>query len=195
MTTPPLFITGNAHKAEQFERLLGFDIAHQKLDLDEIQSADPEEVIEHKVRQAYDMVKRPVFVDDFSFWFDELDGLPGPFIKYFVQRDTSLEKLCRLADGLATRRVTARAYFGYYDGAEVTILYGELKGTITMHPQGTADYAIATDFVFAVDGYGGRTRAELSREEYDEVYRIVRAVDEVSSFLRKPNNKYIEGAT
>ena len=66
----PVFITGNAHKAKQMEKMLGIPFDHQKIDLDEIQSKDPAEVIEHKVRQAYEIIKRPVFVDDFSFWFD-----------------------------------------------------------------------------------------------------------------------------
>lgn len=183
MRQPPVFITGNTHKAEHIQKLLGIPLEHQALDLDEIQSIHPEEVIEHKVRQAYEAVNRPVFVDDFSFWFDELDGLPGPFIKFFIGSQEKLEKLCRLADGLSSRRVTARAYFGYYDGEEVTILYGEIKGFITQHPRGDADYAIATDFVFAVDGYDGKTRGELSHEDYDEVYSAVRAVDRVRSFL------------
>lgn len=183
MTVTPVFITGNQHKADHFRRLLGLPFDHQSLDLEEIQSTRPEKVIEHKVRRAYEVIGRPVFVDDFSFWFDELDGLPGPFIKYFIGTPEKLEKLCRLADGLASRRVTARAYFGYYDGDKVTIIYGELKGTITEHPQGDASYAIATDFVFAVDGYEGKTRGELGEAEYDEVYRKVRATDEVRAFL------------
>ena len=179
----PLFITGNTHKAEHMQRLIGVEIEHRKLDLEEIQSAKPEEIIEHKVRQAFDIVQRPVFVDDFSLWFDELDGMPGPFIKYFVGSPEKLEKLCRMADGLASRRATARAYFGYFDGEELRIIYGELKGVITQHPQGDAEYAFASDFVFAVDGYGGRTRAELRKPEYDEVYRRVRAIDEIARFL------------
>lgn len=165
------------------EKLLGIAIDHQKIDVDEIQSLNPEEVIEHKVRQAYSVARKPVFVDDFSFWFDDLDGLPGPFIKYFIQADGSLEKLCRLADSLPSRRVTARAYFGYFDGKYVRIIHGELNGEITDHPKGQASYAIGTDFVFAVDGYSGKTRAELSIEMYEEVYSKVRAVDQIVNFL------------
>lgn len=179
----PLFITGNTHKAHHMKNLLGVPIDFQKLELMEIQSKNPEEIIERKVRQAYDIVQRPVFVDDFSWWFDDLDGLPGPFVKYFVEAKNGQEKLCRLADGLTNRRATARAYFGYYDGNEVNILFGEIKGEVVDHPRGEAEYAFATDFIFAVDGYGGRTRGELSREEYDEVYGAVRAVDKIREFL------------
>ncbi len=178
----PVFITGNAYKAEHFQRLCDVQFDHQKLDLDEIQSRDSVEIIEHKVKQAYDIIERPVFVDDFSFWFDELNGMPGPFIKFFEGSDAALEKLCRLADGLESRRVTARAYFGYFDGEELKIIHGELRGEIVQHPRGTR--GVGTDFVFAIDGYGGKTRAELSLKEFDAVYAKVRAVNEINAFLR-----------
>lgn len=179
----PLFVTGNKNKAAHISNLLGVTIDHQKLDVDEIQAKNPEDVIRHKVMQAYEIVKRPVFVDDFSVWLDELDGLPGPFIKYFIEAENGLENLCRMADSLPSRRATARAYFGYYDGQNITILHGELKGEIAQHPRGNADYAYGSDPIFIADGYGGRTRAELTRAEYDEAYREVRAIDKVRDFL------------
>lgn len=181
----PLFVTGNQHKAEHISNLLGIDLEHKSLELDEIQSKSPEVVIEHKVRQAYEIAQRPVFVDDFSLWLDELDGLPGPLIKFFVDAENGLENICRMADGLRSRRATARAYFGYFDGTKLTIIYGEIKGVISKEPAGNADYAFGSDPVFAVDGYRGRTRAELSRAEYDEVYANVRAIDKVREFLHE----------
>mgnify|MGYP003619857813 CR=1 FL=1 len=48
----PLFITGNQDKADYLARILGIELQHQKLDLDEIQSTSLEEIVEHKVRQA-----------------------------------------------------------------------------------------------------------------------------------------------
>lgn len=179
----PLFVTGNANKAAHMSNLLGVAIDHQKLDVGEIQARTSDEVIEHKVKQAYKIVKRPLFVDDFSLWVDELNGLPGPFIKYFIETEDGLEKICRMVDGLSSRRATARAYFGYYDGRELTIIYGEVRGDIANGPRGDATWAFGSDPVFCVDGYGGRTRSEMSRDEYDEVFRQVRAIDRVRKFL------------
>lgn len=42
----PVFITGNQSKAYYLARVLGVELEHQKIDLDEIQSADPYEVTE-----------------------------------------------------------------------------------------------------------------------------------------------------
>ncbi len=179
------FITGNPHKAAHFSTQIGFEVPHLKLDLEEIQSKNPEEVIEHKVRQAYAIIKKPVLVDDFSAWFDDYSGLPGPFIKYFVEADDGLEKLCRIADTLPTRRMTQRGYIGYFNGEELRIFHGELHGEVVDHPRVPNNEAgsYGADPIFAVDGFSGRSRAELTADEYQAVYRQVRGIDELRAFL------------
>ena len=178
-----IFITGNQDKADHLRRLLGIVIEHQKIDLDEIQSADSRDIIRHKVYQAYEILKSPVLVDDVSMGLDSLGGLPGPFIKYFVTAENGLKNLCRMADGLANRRATARAYFGLYDGQNVTLLFGEIHGEIAQHPKGDGGFAYGWDKVFCPDGYGGRTRAELTQSEYDEVYQTIRPIEELRKIL------------
>lgn len=182
----PIFITGNPDKAAHFSELIGFEIDHQKLDLVEMQSTDPEEIIEHKVRQAYEILKRPVLVDDFSAGFDDWGGLPGPFIKYFIDAtDDGLERLCRMADSLPTRRMTQRAYIGYYDGTIMRIFHGELRGEVVDYPRVAhpETRAYGSDPIFAPDGYGGLTRAELTPTEYADMYSIIRPIAQVRQFL------------
>jgi hypothetical protein len=48
-----VFITGNQKKADYLAKYLGFPIEHIKVDLDELQSLDLREIVEHKVKQAY----------------------------------------------------------------------------------------------------------------------------------------------
>jgi inosine triphosphate pyrophosphatase len=79
------FITGNQKKADYLARYLGFRIEHIKLDLEEIQSMELQEIVEHKVKQAYEKIKKPVIVEDASLEFTALGKLPGPFIKFFIE--------------------------------------------------------------------------------------------------------------
>ena len=58
------FITGNQKKADYLAQYLRLNIEHVKLDLDEIQSLDLREIVEHKVKQAYEKIKKPVIVED-----------------------------------------------------------------------------------------------------------------------------------
>lgn len=177
------FITGNQDKADNLSRLLGVPLAHKNIELDELQSLNMDEVIGHKAKEAYRALHAAVLVDDVSMWFDELDGLPGPFIKFFVGAKNGAENLCRMADGLPSRRATARAYFGLYDGTKMTILHGEIHGKIAEHPLGTNGFSYGWDSIFCPDGYGGRTRAELNQDEYDEVYRAIRPIKELCEIL------------
>ena len=181
------FITGNQHKADNLSRLLGFPLDHVKLDLDEIQSTKLEEIVESKARQAYDIVKRPVIVDDVGLGFTALDGLPGPFVKFFVEAGP--EKLCRMLDGFDDRSAVGSAGIGYCDDSGFVYFEGSIQGTIADHPRGDGGFgSFGWDVIFEPEGYGGRTRAELTQEEYDEVYRKIRPITELKQFLESRTN-------
>jgi inosine/xanthosine triphosphate pyrophosphatase family protein len=47
------FITGNLHKWEEANAIVGGNLEMLKLDLEEIQSVDIVEVINHKAKSAY----------------------------------------------------------------------------------------------------------------------------------------------
>jgi non-canonical purine NTP pyrophosphatase (RdgB/HAM1 family) len=177
----PLFITGNQNKADYLAKTLGIKLEHQKVELDEIQSADPFEIIEHKVRQAYTIIKKPVLVEDVSLAFNALDGLPGPFIKFFVDAENGLENLCRMLDGFDDRSAYGSVLYGYYDGQELKFIDGRLRGTIAKHPRGEGGYG--WDKIFEPEGYGELTRAELSPELDLESYNKLRDFNTLREFL------------
>lgn len=179
----PLFITGNQNKADYLAKLLDLPLEHQKIDLDEIQSVSLEEVVKHKVRQAYEIAKRPVLVEDVALSFEALGGLPGPFVKFFVEAPNGLELLCRMLDGFDDRTATASCVFGYDDGQTVELLRSDLRGKIADHPRGEGGFG--WDKIFCPDGYGGRTRAELSTEEDHATYVATKPITELRAFLQK----------
>src|SRR4051812_14530565 len=108
------FITGNQGKADFLAQHVDYPIRHQKVDLDEIQSLDLNEIAKHKAEQAFQIVKSPVLVEDVSLVFNALDSLPGPFIKWF-EIVLGLEKLCNLLDG-KDRSANAKVCMVFYDG-------------------------------------------------------------------------------
>lgn len=177
----PIFITGNQNKADYLAKTLGIELEHQKLELDEIQSANPFEIIEHKVRQAYALIQKPVLVEDVSLAFNALNGLPGPFIKFFVEADNGLDNLCRMLDGFNDRSAYGTVIYGFFDGQELKFIQGRLNGTVATHPRGEGGYG--WDKIFEPEGYGGLTRAELSTELDIESYNKLRDFDTLREFL------------
>ncbi len=179
----PVFITGNQNKADYLAKTLGIELEHQKIDLDEIQSVNPLEIVEHKVRQAYDMIQKPVLVEDVSLVFNALNGLPGPFIKFFVEAENGLENLCRMLDGFEDRSAFASVVYGYFDGETLEIIPGKMDGMIATSPRGEGGYG--WDKIFEPEGYDGLTRAELSPEKDIESYNKLRDFDGLRTFLRE----------
>lgn len=177
----PIFITGNQNKADYLARLLGIELEHRKIELDEIQSVNLDEVVSHKVKQAYEIAGCPVLVEDVSLSFNALGGLPGPFIKFFVEAEDGLENLCRMLDGFGDRTAHGECVYGYYDGERLELLRGEIKGVIAMHPRGEAGFG--WDKIFCPEGYKHKTRAELQSDQHDAVYQTIKPIAKLRDLL------------
>ncbi len=154
------FITGNMGKVKEVSHYLGIPLDHQKIDLDEIQSLDIEEVVKDKATRAYEKVGKPVLVEDNSFVFHALGKLPGPLIKWFLG-ELKNEGLCRLVDG-KDRSCTATVCYGFHDGKEIHLFSGSMAGTVAQSPRG--DNSFGWSPVFIPEGYD-KTYAELSDDE------------------------------
>ena len=87
-TSSVFLVTGNAGKLAEWHRLLPPNTTIESVDVDlpEIQSMDPEEIVADKAKRAFAVVGKPVVVEDVSAGLEALNGLPGPFIKFFLKR-------------------------------------------------------------------------------------------------------------
>lgn len=176
-----VFVTGNPEKAFNFSKHMGTEIPHVAVELDEIQTLDVELLVEHKARQAYEQIGKPVLVEDVIFVCNALGNLPGPFIKFFVAAPTFPESMCRQLDGFLDRSAYVTCTYGYFDGESMYFFSGTLSGKVSMKPRGSNGYGF--DRVFEPNGFGGRTAAELSNEEYDKYYSMIKPFLLVKKFL------------
>ncbi|MBX4200126.1 non-canonical purine NTP pyrophosphatase [Candidatus Parcubacteria bacterium] len=174
------FITGNASKAEQLGRHLDHPVAHKKLDLDEIQSLDLQEIIEHKSREAYNQIGSLVLVEDTSLVFNALGKLPGPLIKWFL---TELDNagLCKLLNSYEDRTAIAKVCFGLYDGQELKTFEGEMEGEIAVQPRG--DRGFGWDPIFIPKGYQ-KTWGEMEIEEQKDTSMRRIALKKLEAYLK-----------
>ena len=80
--------TGNAGKfriAREHLAPWGIEVEQVQLELDEIQTTSVAEIAEHKARQAFAILGRPVFVEDSGFYIEEFGGWPGPMVKQALE--------------------------------------------------------------------------------------------------------------
>jgi inosine triphosphate pyrophosphatase len=157
-----VFITGNQNKADYLKRWIGHPVEHQKIDLDEIQSLDLREVAEHKARQAYDIAQRPVLVEDVALSLTATGRLPGTFIKWFIE-EMGNQGLAELAHRLDSQEVVATIVYAYYDGQQMRLFDGEMRGAIASTEQGDGGFGF--DKIFISEGFD-KTRAQMTEEEY-----------------------------
>lgn len=82
------FVSGNANKIRETSDILGSAVPNlvaMKLDLPELQG-DPIEISKEKCRIAARLINAPVIVEDTALCFNALKGLPGPYIKWFLEK-------------------------------------------------------------------------------------------------------------
>ena len=163
-----LFVTGNPLKVEQIGKLLNFAVGHIALELDEIQAVDLVTVATDKALRAYALVGKPVLVEDTGLFFNALNGLPGPFIKWFLN-EVGNDALTKLLADFTDRSAIAKTCFALCDETGVHIFNGEYKGSIADIPRGTTRFG--WNPIFIPEGES-RTWAEL--EEFGLEFNTMR---------------------
>ena len=175
-----IYVTGNDHKSRYFSKMVGIDIPHMNIDVDEIQSLDLTEIITHKVKQAYEIVKKPVLVEDTQLTFYALNRLPGPYIKWFLE-ELGDAGLCKMLNDYENRSAFAGAAIAYYDGHEVTIFESSLQGRISVEPLGETGFG--WNRVFIPDG-ADKTLGQMTDEEFQHYYAQVKPFRAIAEFLK-----------
>jgi inosine triphosphate pyrophosphatase len=174
-----VFITGNQNKADFVAKRLGHPIDHEKIDLDELQALDLHVIVEHKVRQAYDILRQPVLVEDASLTFTAMGRLPGTFIKWFIE-ELGYDGLLRLALSLPSQEAHGKVCYGYYDGKTLKLFDGEMRGRMAEKARGTGGFGF--DPIFINEGYTV-TRAEMNEAAYAKTSYRTDAMKKLKRYL------------
>ncbi|ODQ78233.1 hypothetical protein BABINDRAFT_9456 [Babjeviella inositovora NRRL Y-12698] len=189
------FVTGNSNKLREVVHILShgappsndgshkvgkFTVVNNSLDLEEVQGTI-EEVTIFKAKKAAELLQRPVLVEDTCLGYDALNGLPGPYIKWFVE-SLGLEGIVKLLAGFDDKSAKAYCTFGYCKGPgeDVVLFQGVTEGTIVLKARGPTDFG--WDAVFQPKGYT-ETYAEMSKETKNLISHRYRALDKVRTFL------------
>lgn len=174
LSRPVTFVTGNAKKLEEVRAILGQSIPFQslKLDLPELQG-EPEDISKEKARLAAKQVNGPVLVEDTCLCFNSLKGLPGPYIKWFLQK-IGHEGLNNMLLAYEDKSAYALCVFSLALGPneEPLTFLGRTPGKIVL-PRGPNDFG--WDPIFQPEGYD-QTYAEMPKEEKNKISHRSRAL-------------------
>ncbi|MFC1854396.1 non-canonical purine NTP pyrophosphatase [Candidatus Dependentiae bacterium] len=117
MNNPIHYITSNPMKRRTVERFMrqhapSIQISTREVSFHEPQTLDENKVIKYKAGEAWQMLQRPLIVDDAGFYIDEFPKFPGPLAKPTVM-SLGWDGMLRLA--APSYRATIYCRLGYVD--------------------------------------------------------------------------------
>lgn len=177
------FITGNKNKFEEVKAILPI-IEQLDIDLPEIQDVDARAIVRSKLQEALNHKAGEFIVEDTSLYLECLNGLPGPFIKWFLATIGN-DGLVELAQKMGNDKAEAKTIIGYAKShEEVYFFEGTIKGRIVKK---AGETMFGWDPIFMPEGHD-KTFAEMGREEKGKISMRRLAADQLKEFLQSENN-------
>ncbi|CAN0450212.1 unnamed protein product, partial [Ectocarpus sp. 12 AP-2014] len=126
-----------------------------------------------KCHLAAEQVQGPVMVEDTGLCFNALGGLPGPYIKWFLD-GTGHDGLNGILEGFQDKTAYAQCVFAFSagPGKEVKIFDGRTAGSI-VPPRGPTNFG--WDPIFQPEGRDV-TYAEMAKEDKNAISHRGRAL-------------------
>lgn len=180
--TPITFITGSDSKFEEASAIIP-ELRRRKLDLDEIQSLDPQEIITRKLQEAARHQAGHLVVEDTSLCLEALGGkLPGPLVKWFIHGMGGCAEAYRLVDRIGLYRAEGRCVVGFLssDDTDARFFEGVIHGTIVA-PRETGK-AFGWDPIFLPDG-NLKTFSEMAIPQKNAISHRAQAFDALKGYL------------
>ena len=181
--------TANAHKVEEYRRLLdGQDVDLMSLadypgypEVEENGSTFAENA-SIKAAAASSYCEAAAFADDSGLEVEALDGRPGVYSSRYAASDPErIAKLLKELDGVENRRARFVCAIAIaFNGEVLETFEGTVEGTITLAPRGEGGFGY--DPVFQPDGYD-QTFGELPAEVKNSISHRARAFASAVEFV------------
>ena len=180
-----VFVTHNIGKiksAEKYFKHLKFTTFNYELD--EPRSDDIKEIAKAKVKQAYELVKKPCIALDTDFRIEELNGFPRAFVNFSLET-IGIEGILNLMEGKDNRACAFNECLAYHDGKEIHYFYGRHPGNLSTKKQGINREEKWSDlwYVFKPLGFE-KTLAEMSSEERENRRKVDGSVQAMQEFAK-----------
>lgn len=133
MTKEIYFVTGNSGKFEEVKTYIENNVNNIKIkrfetDIVEIQTLDQKELIIDKALKAWELLKKPLIIDDDAFYIEKYNKFPGIMSKY-VAEGLGFEGVKKLAENGDESKFIL--FFAYIDSPEnIKLFEASTKGII-----------------------------------------------------------------
>lgn len=177
-----VFATTNVGKIKEAQEILEIDIQGTGLEIEEIQSLDRSKVAERKARDYYEVLRKPILVEDVSLEIEALNNLPGTYVNDF-SKALGNDGICKLLEKEDKRDAVAYTTLVFIDTKGRSHEFvGETKGKIAITPRGTDGFG--WDPIFVPEG-SDKTFAEIKSEEKNKFSMRAKAFEKFKEWLNK----------
>ena len=184
-----VFCTGNAGKLREVNAILAghVNVVNKDVDLPELQG-EPEDIAKEKCKEACRVLGEAVLTEDTSMCFNALEGLPGPYIKWFLKK-LKCEGLVNMLAAYEDKTGYCQCIFAYCEPSweEPITFIGQCHGTIVA-PSGPRNFGF--DPVFCPKEQEGHlTFAEMEGEQKNKISHRGRALEKALAYFTGEQNK------
>lgn len=183
-------VTGNASKFKLFSRIIppdaSIELRQVAYDLTEEQTEDQEQIAVAKAKQAWNLLEKPLIVDDFGVYFHKFNNFPGAFTK-FVYKGLGFENLPRLFDDGDEASFLCIAVY-IFGPNQYKVFSKRILGTLKKSQNLNHDTLAPFEAIFIPQGFD-KTYEELEQfpELYNKIYFRVTIINEIIKFVEFQN--------
>ena len=129
------FVSNNIHKYSEIKSILhdrttDITLNFYKQNIIEIQDDEIEKIAIEKAKSAYNIVKRPIIIEDDGLFINSLNGFPGQYSS-FVFKSIGNRGILRLLEGSRARSAFFKSIFVYTNGIITRVFIGQINGKIS----------------------------------------------------------------
>lgn len=163
-----VFVTHNKGKVASAQKCFNnTKLEVCNFELIEPRSDDMKEIVTEKVKQAYELVKKPCIAQDSGFFIDALNGFPKCFVNFTLET-LGIEGVLKLMNGIPNRKCAFKECLAYYDGKEIKYFDGNHEGELSEEILGVDAEEKWSDLWYIFKPYGyNLTLAEMTNEARD----------------------------
>lgn len=166
------FVTTNKGKFNSVSNVLSkfnIQVIQEPLEVPELRAETFEEIAVHKALYAWSKLRKPLIVIDAGLCIPSLNGFPGPYSKYVVNK-IGVEGIIKLVEN-KDKHCYFEHILAYMDSKlkEPKLFSSKIDGIISERPRGKMkDYFWSEYFLIFIPKGWNKTLAELEKEEYEK---------------------------
>lgn len=156
------YVTGNAGKFEEVQKFFAMHetniiVKQFDVDIEEIQTLDQKKIAVDKAHKAWNLLKKPLLLDDGGLFFERYNQFPGTMSK-FIFHALGFEGIFKLVN--EGDKAAFILQMVYIDGNILETFEGRCDGTIVKHVDVATHPQLPLTAIFKPDG-SDKTYAEL----------------------------------